>query len=144
MYIQVPVATYVHTRILSTLEEASHLLPLLPLLAIFVFFIAPPYFPATPTLGGTTHRRHHHHHQAKDVFPVLDKAWKAFTASVTGNTTTAERLAGLTEKSFARPAPFEERVVAQREALKLPILPTTTIGSFPQVCLLIFIVFVHK
>lgn len=70
--------------------------------------------------------------QAKDVFPVLDKAWKAFTATVTGNTTTAERLAGLTEGSFSRPAPFHERVVAQSEATKLPLLPTTTIGSFPQ------------
>lgn len=70
--------------------------------------------------------------QASEVFPVLDTAWKAFTATVTGNTTTAERLAGLTEGSFSRPAPFEERVVAQAEATKLPILPTTTIGSFPQ------------
>lgn len=71
--------------------------------------------------------------QAKDIFPVLDKAWKAFTASVTDNTTTAERLAGLTEASFSRPAPFKERVAAQQESLKLPVLPTTTIGSFPQV-----------
>lgn len=68
------------------------------------------------------------------MFPVLDKAWKAFTATVTGNTTTAERLAGLTEESFSRPAPFQQRVVAQAEYTKLPLLPTTTIGSFPQVC----------
>lgn len=87
--------------------------------------------------------------QAKDVFPVLDKAWKAFTATVTGNTATAERLASLTEKSFSRPAPFEQRVAAQSEATKLPILPTTTIGSFPQACpgvgcLLFFFIFVWK
>lgn len=71
--------------------------------------------------------------QAKDIFPVLDKAWTAFTASVTDNTDTAKRLAGLTEGSFSRPAPFKERAAAQQKSLKLPVLPTTTIGSFPQV-----------
>eukprot|EP00903_Cladosiphon_okamuranus_P014569 g13512.t1 len=70
--------------------------------------------------------------QAKDVFPVRDEAWKAFKVTVTGNTTIAERLAGLTEGSFSRPAPFHERVVAQSESTKLPLLPTTTIGYFPQ------------
>ncbi|CBN73953.1 5-methyltetrahydropteroyltriglutamate--homocysteine S-methyltransferase [Ectocarpus siliculosus] len=70
--------------------------------------------------------------EAKDIFPVLDKAWKAFSASVTDNTNTAKRLAGLTEASFSRPAPFKERVAAQQKSLKLPVLPTTTIGSFPQ------------
>ncbi|MBL0781419.1 5-methyltetrahydropteroyltriglutamate--homocysteine S-methyltransferase, partial [Streptomyces albidoflavus] len=31
-----------------------------------------------------------------------------------------------------RPQPYPERAVAQRERLRLPLLPTTTIGSFPQ------------
>ncbi|CAB1115662.1 unnamed protein product [Ectocarpus sp. CCAP 1310/34] len=66
--------------------------------------------------------------EAKDIFPVLDKAWKAFSVSVTDNTNTAKRLAGLTEASFSRPAPFKERVAAQQKSLKLPVLPTTTIG----------------
>ena len=35
-------------------------------------------------------------------------------------------------KSFDRELPFEERIKLQKEALNLPVLPTTTIGSFPQ------------
>ncbi|MFQ5889681.1 MAG: 5-methyltetrahydropteroyltriglutamate--homocysteine S-methyltransferase [Gemmatimonadota bacterium] len=43
-----------------------------------------------------------------------------------------ERLAGLDPLRSRRSVPFSERVEAQRERLKLPPLPTTTIGSFPQ------------
>ncbi|RRJ86390.1 5-methyltetrahydropteroyltriglutamate--homocysteine S-methyltransferase [Gulosibacter macacae] len=42
-----------------------------------------------------------------------------------------ERVASLTAADLAR-APFAEREVAQEQALGLPALPTTTIGSFPQ------------
>lgn len=70
--------------------------------------------------------------QGKDLFPVLDQAWTAFAASVTTNTATSERIAALTDKSFSRPSPFKQRVEAQAQALGLPVLPTTTIGSFPQ------------
>jgi len=38
----------------------------------------------------------------------------------------------LTPKHMHRAAPFTQRVAEQQEALKLPPLPTTTIGSFPQ------------
>ncbi len=41
-------------------------------------------------------------------------------------------VAALTERSAQRGAPFSERIQQQHEALKLPLLPTTTIGSFPQ------------
>lgn len=70
--------------------------------------------------------------QGKDVFPALDQAWTAFAAGVTENTATSERIAALTDKSFSRPAPFKQRLEAQAKALGLPVLPTTTIGSFPQ------------
>ncbi|MSE24741.1 5-methyltetrahydropteroyltriglutamate--homocysteine S-methyltransferase, partial [Lactobacillus curvatus] len=43
-----------------------------------------------------------------------------------------EELNQLTEKDFSRPASFEERLALQNESLGLPLLPTTTIGSFPQ------------
>ena len=43
-----------------------------------------------------------------------------------------DRLAGLTASSFSRSLPLGERRVRQRLALRLPPLPTTTIGSFPQ------------
>ncbi|MBG6190751.1 5-methyltetrahydropteroyltriglutamate--homocysteine methyltransferase [Arthrobacter sp. CAN_A212] len=42
-----------------------------------------------------------------------------------------ERLGALTPSDFTR-GPYQERVAAQEEALQLPVLPTTTIGSFPQ------------
>ncbi|MCI0764467.1 5-methyltetrahydropteroyltriglutamate--homocysteine S-methyltransferase [Bacillus sp. TL12] len=40
--------------------------------------------------------------------------------------------AALKEEDFSRPLPFEQRYALQQEALQLPLLPTTTIGSFPQ------------
>ena len=43
-----------------------------------------------------------------------------------------DRVSNLTEKDKHRNLPFEERIKLQHENLKYPILPTTTIGSFPQ------------
>jgi 5-methyltetrahydropteroyltriglutamate--homocysteine methyltransferase len=43
-----------------------------------------------------------------------------------------QRLAAVTEADARRLAPFPERQKAQRARLKLPLYPTTTIGSFPQ------------
>ncbi|CAM9473892.1 unnamed protein product [Discosporangium mesarthrocarpum] len=70
--------------------------------------------------------------EAEEIFPDQTAAWAAFRNGITGNTATAERLAALTPESFKRPAPFAERKEAQLKALNVPILPTTTIGSFPQ------------
>lgn len=42
------------------------------------------------------------------------------------------RLASLTPAGFRRDKPYAERSVTQRAVLQLPVLPTTTIGSFPQ------------
>ncbi len=38
----------------------------------------------------------------------------------------------LKEEDFARKAPYKERIKTQQAELKLPLFPTTTIGSFPQ------------
>lgn len=43
-----------------------------------------------------------------------------------------ERLAQLPEGADKRKSPFATRIVAQQAWLNLPLLPTTTIGSFPQ------------
>jgi 5-methyltetrahydropteroyltriglutamate--homocysteine methyltransferase len=43
-----------------------------------------------------------------------------------------ERLQRLTQDDIGRANPFSVRQARQRERLKLPLLPTTTIGSFPQ------------
>ncbi len=42
------------------------------------------------------------------------------------------RVTELTDKDFTRQPDFAEREVIQKEKFKLPLLPTTTIGSFPQ------------
>ncbi|MQA91676.1 MAG: 5-methyltetrahydropteroyltriglutamate--homocysteine S-methyltransferase [Gemmatimonas sp.] len=42
------------------------------------------------------------------------------------------RLAEVTPAMLSRKHPFAERAAAQRQRLGLPLLPTTTIGSFPQ------------
>ncbi|MBT1444595.1 5-methyltetrahydropteroyltriglutamate--homocysteine S-methyltransferase [Shewanella sp. JM162201] len=42
------------------------------------------------------------------------------------------RLAGLTASDYERDSAFPERQQQQQARLKLPLLPTTTIGSFPQ------------
>ncbi len=48
------------------------------------------------------------------------------------NPAVRDRLEGLTEADFRRFSPFPERIALQRDRLKLPLFPTTTIGSFPQ------------
>ena len=42
------------------------------------------------------------------------------------------RIESLSERDFTRRPAFSEREKIQKKALNLPILPTTTIGSFPQ------------
>jgi len=48
------------------------------------------------------------------------------------NTSVQQRVCVLTTTDFTRTESFEARKVAQQAELKLPLLPTTTIGSFPQ------------
>ncbi|KAG5471230.1 hypothetical protein LSCM1_01303 [Leishmania martiniquensis] len=43
-----------------------------------------------------------------------------------------DRVAGLTATDARRSDPFPQRWLVQQETLKLPLWPTTTIGSFPQ------------
>ncbi|KUE90132.1 5-methyltetrahydropteroyltriglutamate--homocysteine methyltransferase [Cupriavidus necator] len=43
-----------------------------------------------------------------------------------------QRLAAVSAGMADRASPFAERIERQRQALQLPLLPTTTIGSFPQ------------
>ncbi|GAA3430847.1 5-methyltetrahydropteroyltriglutamate--homocysteine S-methyltransferase [Kutzneria kofuensis] len=43
-----------------------------------------------------------------------------------------ERVAAVTDADLHRTSPYGERTKAQRDRLRLPELPTTTIGSFPQ------------
>jgi 5-methyltetrahydropteroyltriglutamate--homocysteine methyltransferase len=48
------------------------------------------------------------------------------------NPAVQDRLAGLAAVDQERTSPYSVRAAAQRRRLQLPLLPTTTIGSFPQ------------
>ncbi|WP_298486818.1 5-methyltetrahydropteroyltriglutamate--homocysteine S-methyltransferase [uncultured Maribacter sp.] len=54
------------------------------------------------------------------------------TTSLIHNPIVKERVKALTEKDSKRENPFSVRQKLQKTALKLPLFPTTTIGSFPQ------------
>ncbi|WP_347298198.1 5-methyltetrahydropteroyltriglutamate--homocysteine S-methyltransferase [Dolosigranulum savutiense] len=51
---------------------------------------------------------------------------------VQSDDTVRQQVADLTEDDFIRHPEAKERVGIQRDAFNLPLLPTTTIGSFPQ------------
>ncbi|MEO8735880.1 MAG: 5-methyltetrahydropteroyltriglutamate--homocysteine S-methyltransferase [Edaphobacter sp.] len=53
-------------------------------------------------------------------------------AETSTNKAVRERLSTLADGDFRRKSPYSERVTVQRQELGLPLLPTTTIGSFPQ------------
>jgi 5-methyltetrahydropteroyltriglutamate--homocysteine methyltransferase len=53
-------------------------------------------------------------------------------AESTTNPAVRAALSALQERDFQRASAYPERAIVQREELGLPLLPTTTIGSFPQ------------
>jgi 5-methyltetrahydropteroyltriglutamate--homocysteine methyltransferase len=53
-------------------------------------------------------------------------------AETSRNQAVRDRQARLSEQDFHRASPYPKRAELQREKLNLPLLPTTTIGSFPQ------------
>ncbi len=63
--------------------------------------------------------------------PVNNKELFA-TARFTPNSKLNEKIQNLTSDDFVRLPLRKERQAIQKKALNLPILPTTTIGSFPQ------------
>ncbi|MGO0122508.1 5-methyltetrahydropteroyltriglutamate--homocysteine S-methyltransferase [Desulfothermobacter acidiphilus] len=68
-----------------------------------------------------------------DEFRTADRSLKAL-ATMPGRVVpdVRRRVSALGEEDFIRDLTFEERRQLQAEKLKLPLLPTTTIGSFPQ------------
>ncbi|OEV09538.1 5-methyltetrahydropteroyltriglutamate--homocysteine S-methyltransferase [Streptomyces nanshensis] len=53
-------------------------------------------------------------------------------SAITRDPAVRARTEAVTDADRRRPQPYPERTKAQREHLGLPLLPTTTIGSFPQ------------
>ena len=69
--------------------------------------------------------------------PTKEEAYKRNEALLAGprckpDEAVRARVAALTERDFTRLPALPEREAIQRNKLKLPPLPTTTIGSFPQ------------
>ncbi|MEV6400965.1 5-methyltetrahydropteroyltriglutamate--homocysteine S-methyltransferase [Streptomyces sp. NPDC051907] len=54
------------------------------------------------------------------------------SSPITQDPAVRARVAAVTDTDGRRSAPYEQRATAQRAHLGLPLLPTTTIGSFPQ------------
>lgn len=54
------------------------------------------------------------------------------TSALIHNPLVKQRVAGIEAKDEQRQQPYSVRSISQKEALKLPSFPTTTIGSFPQ------------
>ncbi|SUC34412.1 5-methyltetrahydropteroyltriglutamate--homocysteine methyltransferase [Providencia rustigianii] len=54
------------------------------------------------------------------------------TSSRVNNLTVAQRLAAIQQNDVERTSAYESRAERQRQRFNLPLLPTTTIGSFPQ------------
>ena len=70
---------------------------------------------------------------AEPALAAADNALAARRASkAVTNVLVQRKVAAVTEAMASRKSPFEARSRVQRHALKLPLLPTTTIGSFPQ------------
>ena len=57
---------------------------------------------------------------------------KRATSKLINNKAVQERVAGVTDAMGRRNHPFPERYAVQKDFYKLPLFPTTTIGSFPQ------------
>ena len=68
--------------------------------------------------------------QQLDANQQMHQSIKADTT--VNNPEVADRLANLYPEMFNRQKPFADRKITQKRFLNLPILPTTTIGSFPQ------------
>ncbi|MCD6551192.1 5-methyltetrahydropteroyltriglutamate--homocysteine S-methyltransferase [Thermotoga sp.] len=67
-----------------------------------------------------------------EALRVITETKKALQVSFGQKKEVNERISQLTERDFIRDIPYSERMKLQQERLKLPLFPTTTIGSFPQ------------
>lgn len=84
-------------------------------------------------LGCLKHALAHGKESVADVFVASDAAAQSRTASTLIHRAEVKtRIANLPANADQRQNPFATRIAAQQAKLNLPLLPTTTIGSFPQ------------
>jgi 5-methyltetrahydropteroyltriglutamate--homocysteine methyltransferase len=71
--------------------------------------------------------------EVADKIAANKKAIEARKSSARiNNSEVQKRVAGITESLMNRKSPYKSRQVTQKTSIPLPLLPTTTIGSFPQ------------
>ncbi|PIR37888.1 MAG: 5-methyltetrahydropteroyltriglutamate--homocysteine S-methyltransferase [Alphaproteobacteria bacterium CG11_big_fil_rev_8_21_14_0_20_39_49] len=70
------------------------------------------------------------------VCAILEENAKAHqnrkTSKLIHNDEVKKRASSVTQSMFSRKSPYKERAKVQRKEIDMPVLPTTTIGSFPQ------------
>ncbi|WP_405128612.1 5-methyltetrahydropteroyltriglutamate--homocysteine S-methyltransferase [Pseudoalteromonas sp. PB2-1] len=70
--------------------------------------------------------------QTQLLYDYSEPVKKRLISARVNNQDVQNRLSTLTNKDAKRSSPFSVRIAKQQSALGLPLLPTTTIGSFPQ------------
>lgn len=84
-------------------------------------------------LGCLKHALAHGKDSVADVFTASDAAAQSrATSTLIHRAEVKARIENLPANADQRKSPFATRIAAQQAKLKLPLLPTTTIGSFPQ------------
>lgn len=68
----------------------------------------------------------------EEALREVEKTKKLLEVSFGENAEVRRRITALKEEDFRRDLPYRERDRLQRNILKLPLFPTTTIGSYPQ------------
>lgn len=71
-------------------------------------------------------------HSPNETAEYKDNAALHSEPRIGSDSAVKERTAALTDRDFIRLPTFEEREKVQKARFKLPLFPTTTIGSFPQ------------
>lgn len=73
------------------------------------------------------------HDSVRSILDANAQAMQARASSkLTNDAKVKQRQSEVTKEMHQRHSPFPTRIAAQQERLKLPMFPTTTIGSFPQ------------
>jgi len=68
----------------------------------------------------------------KEALEEVKESKKLFETAFGENPEVRRRITALKDEDFRRELPYKERDKIQRDILKLPLFPTTTIGSYPQ------------
>ncbi|MDK2921111.1 MAG: 5-methyltetrahydropteroyltriglutamate--homocysteine methyltransferase [Desulfonauticus sp.] len=68
----------------------------------------------------------------QDTLKFIEKNEKILNKELGKNEQVRQKIIKLSDTDFKRETPYTKRIYIQKNILKLPLLPTTTIGSFPQ------------